>query len=97
MNVSLGPKADCKRSWHVSSVWTRHCEYWGGTGRSVGLQPCKGWGRGGCTGKEKGWGAKPSQKSQRMALGGRQIVLRYSPRLFYGSQFSSELCFLVCS
>ena len=44
-----------------------------------------------CTGKEKGWGAEPSQTSQRMALGGRQVVLPYSPCLLCGWQFSGEL------
>ena len=96
MNASLGPQADCKRSWHVSSVWTRLCECWGSTGRSVGLQPGKGWGGGRVHRQRKGVGRK-AQAEITADGSGWQIVLPSSPCLFYGSQFSSELCFLVCS
>lgn len=89
VSASLGPRADCERSWHASSVWAGRCEH-GGSREEGWAAACKGWG-GRVHRQRKGAGCRASSDIQRMALGGRQTVLPHSPWLLYGWQFSGEL------
>ena len=57
VSASLGPRADCERSWHASSVWAGHCEH-GGSREEGWVAACKGWGDG-AQAKKRGGGKSP--------------------------------------
>lgn len=91
-----GPPADCKRSWHVSSVWTRRCECCGSTGRKLGCGQARVGVGAGCTGKEKGWAQAQSEITADGA-GWQTEPCALLPVLFTDRSSAVRVVFLGCS